>query len=38
LVKKGDEIDYYGVILSGEAFASIDDMKIQTLSVGDQIG
>eukprot|EP00347_Sterkiella_histriomuscorum_P003182 403365276 len=38
ICKKGEDIDFYGLFLHGEAFVSIDNYKIKTLSIGDMIG
>ncbi len=38
ICKKGDEVDYYGLFLHGQAFISLDHQKLRTLSIGDMIG
>ena len=38
ITKKGDEVDYFGIILHGTAFASVDHQRFRTLQIGDMIG
>ncbi len=38
ICKKYEEIDFFGIILHGQTFISLDHVKVQTLGIGDMIG
>lgn len=38
LTKKGDFVDYFGIILAGSAFVLMNDRNQKTLKIGDTIG
>lgn len=38
LTKKGDFVDYFGILLSGSAFVLMNDRNQKTMKIGDTIG
>jgi hypothetical protein len=39
LIKKGEDIDFFGIIAHGKVFAALDFLtKMKDLSIGDMIG
>jgi CRP-like cAMP-binding protein len=38
LCKKGDEVDFFGVLLHGTVFASVEHNRFRTLQIGEMFG
>jgi len=38
LVSKGEEVDWFGIIILGSCIVTADNVKVNTLGIGDMIG
>lgn len=38
MVSKGEEVDWFGIIILGSCIVTADNVKVNTLGIGDMIG
>lgn len=38
ICKRGDEVDFFGLLIHGAVFASVEHQRFRTLQLGDMIG